>query len=169
MEILSFDASGIKLKSKKKTILINPTSFTGEDVSIVFDSKKSSYKSDKDGLIVASTGEYEFGGLKISGTKLDGTLVFNIKTEGVEILLGKLSNLKQVQSKLQDISVVCVYVDEDIDPGFISSIASSVLVLFGEKAGEVVSKYHAQTFKKVNKLLLAKDKLPQVVESYLIA
>lgn len=171
MDIASLPKASLRIKGKHSSIIVNPPSKKHDGNAALFTNSPSmqSYFSVHDGVILASPGEYEIGGLKIRGTKTDGQTTFSLLVDGVEVLLGRLSALEKAHSKLQEHDIVVVDVDTSLDPSFITSLAAHAVLFFGANAKEVVDSFIKENVKHQQKFVTTREKLPQEVETILLA
>ncbi|MDP3940919.1 MAG: hypothetical protein Q8Q49_01275 [bacterium] len=169
MEIASLPKSSVRIKGKRAVVVINPAGKTDGNASIFIEGTTGSKYSVRDGVIIASPGEYEVAGMKIKGSQIDETLTFSLSVDSVDVLLGKLSSFEKSHSKLSEHDVVLVDVDTLIDPSFLSSLSSHVILLTGEKAKEVVNTFMKDNVITSQKFSSTKEKLPQEVETILLS
>lgn len=169
MEIASLPKAFIRIKGKQSTIIVNPSEKHEGNASLFLDEGVESHFSLKDGVVIASPGEYEVGGLKIRGTRSDSNSTYSLVVDGVDVLLGKLSVLEKIHAKLSDHALVIIDADVVLDPSLATSLASSALIITGEKAKEVVDKFIKENVKIMQKYVTTRDKLPQEVETILLA
>lgn len=169
MEIASLPKALLRIKGKQSTIVVNPTEKHEGNASLFLDENVESHFSLKEGVVIASPGEYEVGGLKIRGSKFDSNRTYSLLVDGVDVLLGKLSAFEKIHAKLSDHALVVIDADAVLDPSFATSLASNVLIITGEKAKEVVDTYIKENVKVMQKYITTKDKLPQEVETVLLS
>lgn len=170
MEIASLSKSSFRIKGKQSIIIVNPAGAHDGNAALFttnIDGLGSRF-SMKDGVIIASAGEYEVGGLKIKGTTIDSHTTYSLLVDGVEILLGKLTDLEKVHSKLQEHDIVIVEIDGSIDPAFVTTLGSHAIMFVGEKAKATVESFVKENVKQMPKFVSTKEKLPQEVETILL-
>ena len=168
MEIVSLPKYSIRIKGKQAAVVVNPIGKSDGNASIILQGSSQSRYSPRDGVIIASPGEYEVAGMKIKGSNIDDTLSFSISVDSVDVLLGKLTTFEKSHSKLSEHDIVIVDVDAVIDPSFITSLSGHIIILTGEKASEVVDTFIKDNVSKLQKFSSTKEKLPQEVETILL-
>lgn len=169
MEIASLPKASIRIKGKHAAVVVNPSGKHDDNASLFLDENVQSHFSVEDGVVVASPGEYEVGGLKIRGTRYDTNSTYSLLVDGVEVLLGKLSSIEKVHGKLSEHPIVIIDADVVVDPSFAIPLASNALILTGEKAKEVADTFIKENVKVMQKYVTTKDKLPAEVETVVLS
>jgi hypothetical protein len=121
-----------------------------------------------DTIVIDGPGEYEIGGVKMSADRTEEDLVYNLNIDGVEVLLGKLSSLDKMQHKLKEQHIVVVYVDSMTNASFTTSLASNVVIFYGDRAKELVQSFGKANIATLPKYSVTHDKLPQEVETVIL-
>ncbi len=170
MEIALVNNSSIRIKGKNGSVIINPTgkaidangfiSLDGFDV----DTEKLS----DDALVIKGSGEYEFGGIKVSGFRLATDVIYTLKVDKIEILLGNASVLEREYSKLNEHNIVLLYNTNTVDPSFVTSVSTNVAIFYGEKAEDNIKLLAKEEFRTESKYSVTFEKLPQEVEKILL-
>ena len=179
MEIALLAKNSLKIKGKHTSFVVDPPTFAEASNFAKAASDKSAGKQEKleykggmrihtDAVVIDGPGEYEIGGVKISGTRSEGEVLYNLNVEGVEILLGKLSALEKQQHKLKEQDIVVAYVDSMTNASFVTSLASSVVIYYGEQASELVAKFGKGNVVTMQKYSGLAGKLPQEVETVIL-
>lgn len=171
MEISLVSANSIKLKGKHATLLINPQDKSATyNVAVLFGNPpKSSLKLHTDIVTIDGPGEYEAGGIKISGVKADGETAYSFRVDGVDLLLGSLANLEKVHQKMKEHHVALVAVETEGNSSFVSALATHALMFFGPQAQSVVDTLAKEEKKVTTKYSISADKLPGETETILLA
>jgi hypothetical protein len=168
MEIALLPKDSLKIKGKHATFIVDSMDKSICEGVIVLN-KTQDQLSIQDGVVVIDgPGEYEIGGVKISGIRSEGEVVYNLNVEGVEILLGRLSSLEKQQHKLKEQDIVVAYVDSMTNASFVTSLASSVVIFYGEQAKAQVEKFGKGNVLTVQKYSGIAGKLPQEVETVIL-
>lgn len=168
MEIAFLAKNSLRLKGKKSSFIVDPEEKMSANGFILLNESGDRLFDQKESVIIQGPGEYEIGGVKLSGYRTEGNLVFNFSIDGVEILLGKLTSLEKMQHKLKEQHVVIAYVDEVINSSFINSLATNLVVFYGNKSKEVIDLYGKANVTSMQKYSITLDKLPQEVETIIL-
>ncbi len=168
MEIALLAKNSLKIKGKHTSFVVDPQEKSAYNGAIVLNKTFGQLTIQDDAVVIDGPGEYEIGGVKISGTRSEGEVLYNLNVEGVEILLGKLSVLEKQQHKLKEQDIVVAYVDFMTNASFVTSLASSVVIYYGEQASELVAKFGKGNVVTMQKYSGLAGKLPQEVETVIL-
>ena len=108
------------------------------------------------------------GEIKISGVRVENEMIYSLIVDGVSIVVGKLNALEKAHNKLQENNIVIVNCEDEGNASFITSLASSVVIFYGEKASTISASFGKDTVKTQNKYATTKDKLPEEPETILL-
>ena len=132
--------------------------------------KESSENSDpKELAVIAGPGEYEIGGIKIRGYRNGMHSTYSLTVDGIDILIGTIEALEKTQQKLKEHHILVAATNVVIDSSFVTSLASNVVLFYGEKGSEAVKGFASEAVKTLGKYQVTKDKLPQEMETVLLA
>ncbi len=164
MEISSLSQSSIKIKGKQAAIAIDPDNKTVADfvIELLSSGTKLSLVEGQR-LLISGPGEFEVGGIKVSGTGKQGALVYTIRVDNVDVCLSTPEGLKAAGEKLKEAQIVIVNANTSVDSSSITSLAPSVVVLYGEHAVEGVKALGKEP-NKVSKYVTTLEKLPTELE-----
>jgi len=168
MEIAVLQRTGLRIKSKQASLVVDVPDKAAYDGLLLVGKSPEGLSSD-DAVLIYGTGEYEIGGIKMTGTRADTDMLYSLNVDGIDILLGKLNALSKMQHKLKEYDIVVVLCDTVDNASFITSLASNVVVFYGEKAGEIASTFGKENVKTMAKYQVTKEKLPAEVETILLA
>ncbi len=170
MEISLISSTSIRVKGKHGTVVINP----GEKIGIVNavillkDAEFKPQALEQEPLVIQGPGDYEFAGIKVTGFKNGEDILYSIRVDRVEILFGRLTILEKDYAKLKEHHILLGYVDQEIDPSFVTGLATNVIVFYGEKAEDAIVKLAKDAFRKDGKYVTTFEKLPQEIEKILL-
>ena len=169
MEV-SIQKDGLRLKSKLALFGINPTTKVPGMNAVAFLSEKDSTQVNE-GVILSGPGEYEIGGVKISGIRSGENTVYDFILDGVSVLVGRILPLEKLQNKVKEADIVILVADDPTikDVAFATSIATSVLMVYGPEAKTLIEAMSKDTTQTMNKFSSTKDKLPQEMQTILLA
>lgn len=170
MEIALLNNTSLRIKGKQGSLIVNPSGKTYEaDGFIIFgDTDIASQKSDEDSLMIKGPGEYEFGGIKVTGSRYAGDMIYSIRVDKISILLAYGEVLEREYAKLNEFNIVILYTRNLIDPSFVTSLASNVAVFYGEKANETIKLMAKEGFRSESKYTVSLEKLPPEIEKVLL-
>ncbi|MBU3978598.1 hypothetical protein KJ980_00730 [Patescibacteria group bacterium] len=168
MEVALISKNSLKIKGRHASFGVDDSDKSIYNGVIFLNKIPEQLNLENDTVAINGPGEYESGGVKITGSRNDGEMFYNLNMDGVEILLGKLSVLEKQQHKLKDQHIVVVYVDFITNASFVTSLASSVVIFYGEQASALVEKLGKENIKAVQKYTAISGKLPVEVETVIL-
>ena len=168
MDFAILTENGIKLKGKQSVILIDSSSARAKVPADAILQLLQQNASEDQTLIIQGPGEYETKGTKITGTRTDKDMWYEIVMEGVDILIGRATTITRAKDKLRDFDVALIYADDVISQQALGVISPSVFITYGEKAKETITSLGKENG-EVNKYTTTKDKLPSEMEIVLLA
>jgi len=164
MDIQILGRDSLKIKSKKATLAVDP--------------KPSIPKFDADGIIllnndgdlkrinnyrvcINAAGEYEVGGLKISGISLNGDTMFVLTSENMTVLVAKASSLdKATSEKIGEYKVLVIDADGDLNQGLVTAMEPNLVIFYGLKAKEAAKNLGKGSTPASSKISILREKLP---------
>jgi hypothetical protein len=166
MEIALLPKNAVKVKGKHATVIVNPVDDSTDYQAALF--TQHSGKSKDDAVAISGPGEYEVGGIKISGIKGSAGTVYSVTVDDLDILVGDLSVLEKAQHKLKEHHMVLILTVEERDASFVTSLATNALLLYGDKAKEVIEKFAKEGMTQTGKYQVTKEKLPTEIQTILL-
>ena len=170
MEIAILDNKTLKIKTKKTTFIIDPTSTTPKTPAdgVIFLKRNSNNLSKITDyrLVIDGPGEFELGGVKISGIKLEDKIAYSMFADGMETVVGEVSALNKLSDKFQEKSVAILSFDEDLGEAVITTIEPKIVVMYGEKVEEGVKSLSKdkESVEKTKKVNVSEGKLPEEMQ-----
>jgi hypothetical protein len=168
MEIALLSEKSLKIKGKHASVVVDPQEKQEANASLALLESTENIKSENFDVGISGPGEFETGGIKISGIRGGAGMAYNIIVDSVSVCLGKISALEKLQSKLKESNIVIVYCDDETDSAFLTSLAVNVLVLYGNKADEVGKSLAGENIKRLPKYTNTIDKLPAEIEMIIL-
>lgn len=169
MDVQLLNKQSLRIKGKRAAVVVNPSEKAVYNAVILLGGLKIPTNREEETVVIQGAGEYEIGGIKITGIQADTEVIFSMKVDGIDILIGKIVSLEKMQHKVKDHNVVIAVCDEVVNASFVTSLADNVVLFSGEKAGEVVSRFGKEGISQSNKYTTTLDKLPPEVETVLLA
>lgn len=167
VDISTIGGNSLRLKGKKTTFIVDPVSAlpktsadaviflnggVGTDISRVADFR----------VVINGPGGYEVGGVKISGTKTPKGIIYRFSIDGVNIILGSLTDTKM--EGFDACQVAIVNTDSDFNGSFLMALEPKIAILYGDKKSENAKALGAANVSPVSKITILKDKLPEKME-----
>jgi len=168
MEIAVLSKFGLRIKGKRATFAVDPQDKSAYEAILLLNKKQEEIAKSENAVVVEGPGEYEIGGIKMSALRAESALIYSLHVDNVSILIGNLSSLEKIYSKLQEHNIVIANCLESGNASFITSIAQNVVMFCGEKAAEVANSFGKESVKTMSKYSSTKDKLPAEVETILL-
>ena len=169
MEIAIIPQSALRIKGKQMTLGVDQVDKNNSRGTIVLHVDPKALKPPTDDhVLINGAGEYEVGGIKITGTRSGQLVLYSMNVDGVDVLVGKISALDAMQHKLKEHHIVVALCDEIVTASFLTSLASNVVIFYGEKAGEISGAFGKDNVKPMPKYQVTKDKLPTEVETIIL-
>ncbi|MHB8483993.1 MAG: MBL fold metallo-hydrolase [Nitrospiria bacterium] len=168
MEITIAKPAALKLRGKSASLAVNPTStvvgYAG--VLVVGDNPKIS--SETDAIVFDGPGEFEVGGIKITGYRGEPGLAYNLIIDNVNILIGDAETLSKVQNKVKEADILLLETMKEIDAAFVSAYEAKIVIFYGTFAGSVAEELSKENVTKMSKFSITKDKLPEETQTVVL-
>jgi hypothetical protein len=161
--------SSIKIKSKQATFLVDPARAKGK---LQADAAINLYPEitipDIEGLriILQGPGEYEVGGVKITGIGTSEKIQYYFFMDNIRLLLLKASAFKG--KDVRDVDIVIIDADEQLDQTVFAGTNASSIIFYGLNAQNILMSLE-KNVQPVTKYTMTKDKLPSEKEVVLLA
>lgn len=168
MEIAILPKNSLRIKGKNAQLAIDPQDKNESNAVLVFSIPQEKINSKDSEVVINGPGEYETGGIKITGTKNEEDLVYSMIVDSVSILLGKVSTLEKLHNKLKEANILVVNCDVASDAAFLTSLVVNVMLLYGEKSSEVGRAVGGDNVVHLSKYASTIDKLPAEVETVIL-
>lgn len=171
MEIVLLAKNGLKIKGKQTVLLVScvdkSTHFSG--IIALGGSDDRAFRT-ANTVVINGPGEYEIGGIKITGFRADSDAIYSLKVDDVDVLLGTIQDLENMHQKLKEHNLVVVNVGSSTkDASFVTGLSSNAVLYYGDEAEAVVKSFVKEAVQKLSKYQTTKDKLPQEMETVLLA
>ena len=168
MEVALLEKTSLKIKSKSSNFVVDPfekITKTAADAVIALTKDGLDFSKISDfRVIIKSPGEYEVGGIKVSGIDIDGNTVYDLKIDNVAVILAKSSSLSKVSEKLKEYDVVICQVDGEVNQGVITALEPRVVIFYGENAAEAAKSLGKESLAAMQKYSVTEDKLPEEMQ-----
>lgn len=173
MEIAMLSKDMFKIRSKHSLILVNPTGKEIECQGIISlgekDPSSLAIPQAQSVPVVDGPGEYEIGGIKITGFQDGNYTIYSMNIDNIDMLLATTTGLAKMHTKLQDHQVVVLRSDGPLDMSAVSALSPKALLVYGNDSQDIVKTLSQEDVKKMNKYVTTVDKLPQEFEIVLLS
>jgi hypothetical protein len=150
MEIQLLSPGSIKIKGKNASVVFDPTSKA--DAEIVIATKALDTltldRVSNTRLIVSGPGEYEAGGISISGKKVKDKMIY-VFTESLKVAVVNSEIAGELPDD-EDFDAVVVHVDTNFSDEVLGPISTKCIVLYGDLAQATVKSENTEKTNKVN-------------------
>jgi hypothetical protein len=167
MEIALLPKSVLRVKGKTATFAVNPQSSIVANAVLLLEPGAEFVTEES--VVLNGAGEYEIGGVKITGLRNDKGVLYSMNIDGVEVVVGSIALLSAMQHKLKEHNVVVVNCDEITDASFLTSLAVNAVLFCGDNATEVAQGFEKEKLQTTNKYAASLGKLPVEMETILLA
>lgn len=164
MEVTLLPQNTLRIKGKQSAFFVNPASKQQAQVAVIIGSPEQEPLVDDETVIIAGSGEYEIGGVRMSGIHAGEDTVYSFTVDGVEVLLGTLAAFEKGQSKLKEHHVVIVLARSVREASFMTSFASRALLFYGEQSESVVNSFEKEDLQTLGKYQVTLEKLPEEMQ-----
>ena len=166
MEIALLPKSALRIKGKTVSFVVNPQSEVTADAVLLL--TPAAEFSTNELVVLNGAGEYEIGGVKITGLRNEKSVLYSMNIEGIEILVGSIGLFSALQNKLKEHNIVVVNCEEIADASFLTSLAVNAVIFYGEKSIEVAQTFEKEKLQRMNKYSASLGKLPAEMETVLL-
>lgn len=156
VEVSLLDKNSIRIKGKKATLVVDPrqtTPKTVADIILATDKDYNTKKIDEFRLIIEDDGEYEVGGIKVTGA---GN-IYSINVDNTQVVLAKSSALNKLADTANEAEIALLNVDSSLNEGVIAALEAKAVLLYGEKAREGLKALGKNDLTPVRKFSPAKE------------
>lgn len=169
MEIALVSPTSIRLKSKLASLVVDPglgKTKVQADAILLLQAQVTDVDVEGSRLTLAGPGEYEVGGVKITGVKNTESTSYYLTLDGISVLIAIASSLKGKEN-LRDVDVAVFLSDSLVDTAALATVASGAAIFYGPMSAENIKALGKET-QPVNKYVVTKDKLPAEMETILL-
>lgn len=167
MDVNFLSQNSIKIKSKRATVVIDPQkeiSKTSADCVIVTNDSSDISRVSESRLLVEGPGEFEVGGLKITGISFGDKTAYVLNADGTEVLVIKASVVEKTTGVNRDYPILILNADSSLNQSLITSLEPRLVILYGEKAKEGAKVLGRESVSVVSKYSFSEDKLSEEME-----
>lgn len=135
MEVSFLKDSSIKIKTKNATIVTNPVIKVQAEVVILTSSVSVFDKEKVEGVkvVISGPGEYEVGGVAITGRDMKGETVYTVSTDSMTVLLLPSSALSKIKEE-DEYAAMIIEANADVKDSDFTSFPSNFFIFYGNEA-----------------------------------
>lgn len=167
MEISSISKSALRIKGKNAVLAVDPSDKSEYNAALLLGNATSLNTTGAE-IAISGPGEYETGGIKITGIRSEDSMVYSLTVESVSVLVGKLNTLEKLHTKLKEANILVINCENAADASFLTSLVTNIIIFYGEKAAEVSKSLGHENVKILSKYATTIDKLPAEVEAVIL-
>lgn len=177
MDIILLSKNIIKIKGKHSSVIVGVPTADGNSIktktpsdAVMLLKRKEEFdfsKVENHRLFIRGPGEYEIAGIKISAFAANDDLIYDMRVDNLDILLGSADAVKKVKDKLKEEKIAIFYTNSGIDESIITAIEPNIAVFYGEKAADAI-KILGKSAKPLQKHSTTLEKLPTEMETVLL-
>ncbi len=169
MEIAKVGENCLRIKGKNATIIVDPSQKGGPaDIALALKKAFSFPPTQGVRLTVVGAGEYEVGGVKVSGIDGGAELVYAGEIDGTRFVLGYCLAIEKTISSLDETPVAIINVSGSFNPSIIAALSPQVCVLYGPQIEEALAALGKKDLPKVSKYSVKVDKLASEGEEIVV-
>lgn len=165
MEVTLLENNCLRIKGKKASIIVDPKKGVQKQTAdaILLLEKQEFDPSRVEGsrLTVKDPGEYEVGGIKMTGQGADGSIFYNISVDSTDLVLAQASTLGKFKDAITEPKIAILNADSEIDPETIAAIEPRVVLLYGQHSKEAIKSLGKEGITGVRKFAPAKEALAE--------
>lgn len=174
MDIIHIEKNCIRIKGKTASFLLDPLPGIAKNSAdaILFlneDAQNDISKIEGVRLIIKAPGEYEVGGVKISGIRTEDYLTYIMNIDGIEVFIGNGEAMQKIQEKVKECDVAIVITMAIVNGSFIAALSPKVLVLVGIGALGLAKALGKENTQAATKTQVTKEKLPDEMDVVVLA
>ncbi|HUQ85477.1 MAG TPA: hypothetical protein VM077_04085 [Candidatus Limnocylindrales bacterium] len=168
MEIALLPNNSLKIKGKNATILVDPKDKTEANAALIFSGNSKEANTNNVEVVIDGPGEFETGGIKITGQRFEDEMLYSLSVDSVSILIGKSAVLEKAHQKLKEANILVVKCEEVSEASSLTSLVTNVVIFYGENASEMGKTFGQENVKHLSKYASTIDKLPAEVETIIL-
>jgi hypothetical protein len=170
MEITYLDNKCLKIRSKKATFVVDPIfdmpKTEADFILLLKDEKYNLQKISDYRLVISGSGEYEIGGIKISGKRTGLDFVYSIILDKLELIIGKADAISKMPDKAKEHEFAILNTDSVLSESIITIIEPRVVILYGDKIEESIKALSkdSSAIQRTKKYSIKDNQLPEEME-----
>lgn len=168
MEISRISKTSLRIKGKNAVLAVDPREKLESNAALLLSRSFDRVNTTGSEIVINGPGEYETGGVKITGVINETDLAYSMDVDSVSILLGRLTTFEKLHNKLKEANILVVNCDVITDASFLTALSTNVIIFYGDKATEIGREFGQENIKHLPKYVSTIDKLPTEVETVIL-
>ena len=159
----------LKIKGKSSSFVVDPNntikSKTQADAVLLL-KEKEKYdlsKIEDSRVLISANGEYEVSGTKIAAFNADSHIFYCLDIDEIQVLITTEDALLGIKESMRDYHMIVLNVNKIIDASLITALTPRVVILYGEKSGDL-AKVLGSEKEKSAKFSVKKEQIPEEME-----
>ena len=171
MEITLLSSQSLRVKGKTGTLVVNPLS--GKkiacDAALFFNRADEHAGASLEGnkIIIDGAGDYEIGGVKITGIRQGDTNSYDMVVDGIDVFVSQASAINKIKDT-KEVEVAVIDADGLVSQNVIAALNANVLLFYGDKAEENIKALGKEEGNAIAKYVITRDKLPNESQIFLL-
>lgn len=165
MEITLLENNALKIRGKKASLVVDPKKGVGKQTAdailLLKGEEFDPARVDEYRVVVKEPGEYEVGGIKLTGVGEEDSMFYNLNVDNLSMVLANTSTLSKFKEIITEPKVAILNADSEVDAEDITAIEPRVVLLYGEYAKEAVKSLGKEDAQATKKFSQAKETLPE--------
>jgi len=165
MEVSLIPQDTIKIKGKHSVVLVNPVLLKNKTTAnaVLLLRKHPEFHAnniiESQPLRIEGPGEYEIGGIKITGVKASDGFYYIIHVDSLDILTGTSSSLSQTKDTPKECQIIILMSDSAISQSHLAALDANAIIFYGAHAAENLKSLGKEETTS-NKYTFTPDNLP---------
>lgn len=165
MEVTLLENNALRIKGKKASLVVDPkkgvTKQTADAILLLGKQEFDPTRVEGARLVVKDPGEYEVGGIKLTGTGDESAMFYNLNVDNLNLVLANVSVLSKFKDAITGPKIAILNADSQLDPEAIAAIEPRVVLLYGQYSKEAVKSLGKEGISGTKKFAPAKEFLPE--------
>jgi hypothetical protein len=165
MEVTLLENNALRIKGKKASIIVDPKKGvpkqTADAILLLQNGEYDPTRVEGARVVVKDPGEYEVGGIKLTGQALDGAIFYNINIDNTDMVLANASTLSKFKDLITEPNIAILNADSEFDPESIAAIEPRVVLVYGEHSKQALKSLGKEEMTGVKKFTQTKESLPE--------
>ena len=164
MEIVSVSGQSLRIKGKQVTTIVSPVAGKSAAEVVLFFNRphealtESIIENLK--LVVDGPGEYEMGGMKITGLRIGEDVAYSLLLDGVELFIAKASTSSKIKDIARDCQIAIIFSDALVDQSAVTSLNAAMTIFYGDQAIANAKTFGKEDAAPIAKVSVTREKLP---------
>lgn len=165
MEVTLLENNTLRIKGKKASIVVDPKKGVAkQSADAILLLKKQGFDETRVSeyrVIIKEPGEYEVGGIKLTGVGEDTAMFYSLNVDNLDMVLANTSTLSKFKEVITEPKIAILNADSEVDAEDITAIEPRVVLLYGQYAKGAVKSLGKEGVPGVKKYASTKESLSE--------